>query len=433
MTSTITTGIETRTRKGRTIHRVRIRRRGHHISEEFDVLEDAALWRSAALAALRDGREVPPRTTATLNDEPAATAPTHHRMPTVEEAADDLIRGIRRGVVRNKKGEPFKASVTDRYESVLRVHVLERIGGAYVDDLWTADVQEAIDEIAADAHPATAHKALTALRVLYRRAVLLRLVPVSPCVGVTAPHGDPKPIRVLTLAEADRIIAAAEDLDQQHRDEAKQIAEVTGRPPKDRRHPCIAPILTLAFSTGMRAGELLALRYGPDSLDLHRGLVTVGPLGNLSRKRDKETGVFPLIAPKTRASRRDFVLPPSVVARLRRHRLQTGRPADGAFVFADANGDPLCGATVLYRDWRRVIDRAGIDDPRPRLHDARHHWAIHMLRAGVIPQVVAKNGGWGSTKMALDRYGKHVLPGEAESAAEKLDAYLAQRRKAGAR
>jgi integrase len=71
---------------------------------------------------------------------------------------------------------------------------------------------------------------------------------------------------------------------------------------------------------------------------------------------------------------------------------------------------------------------AGIPDPRPRLHDARHHWAIFMLRAGVQPQVIAKVGGWGSLSMLNDRYGKHALPGEDIGSGAALDAYLASQR-----
>ncbi len=184
------------------------------------------------------------------------------------------------------------------------------------------------------------------------------------------------------------------------------------------------PLITLAFATGLRCGELLALRYGPGSLDLSGGRITIGPKGNLGRKRGPD-GIFPLIRPKSRASERMVDVPPSAVHVLREHRLATGRPPDGAFVFADERDNPISGATVAYRDWRRAVADASIPDPRPRFHDARHHWAMMMLRAGVQEQEIADQGGWRSLTMLLDRYGCHALPDEHVGSGARLDAYLA--------
>ena len=88
----------------------------------------------------------------------------------------------------------------------------------------------------------------------------------------------------------------------------------------------------------MRLGEALALPWGADGLDLDAGAARVRR--SLDRVRDKETGTFAFVAPKTRSSRRDVPVRPTEVAMLKRHRLASGRPADGELVFADERGRP---------------------------------------------------------------------------------------------
>lgn len=404
------TGIEARHRKnGTATYRARVRRSGMDLRADFTTPEDAAAWRARALRDLQQGR------TPSSPDRPAlppARTPTPKSVVTLDDACRALVKGMATGTIRNKRRLPYKTSVVEKYESMLRVHALHHdygIGHFELTDLAAADARAFINDLATRTSPGTAHKVLTALKVVGHQAVADRLIPINPFATVTAPQSadGEKPIRVITLDEADRIREAARHLDARF------------------GHSRAFPLITLAFATGLRSGELLALRWGHDSLDLDAGRITVGPRGSLGRRRDRETGQFPLIRPKTRASVREVEVPPSTVKVLREHRLATGRPADGAFVFADAHGHPICGATVLYRDWRRAVADAAIPDPRPRLHDARHHWAILMLRAGVLPQVIAKVGGWGSLSMLLNRYGKHALPGEHVGAGAALDAYLA--------
>ncbi len=140
-----------------------------------------------------------------------------------------------------------------------------------------------------------------------------------------------------------------------------------------------ASTAALALGTGLRLGELLALPWGPDGLDLDNGIVRVRV--SLDRVRDA-SGAYPLLSPKSRASRRDVPLPPEDAARLRRHRLACGRPEDGAVVFAGPGGEAL-SPIPAHRSFRRSCAAAGIAEPRPRFHDCRHAFASHALAAGL--------------------------------------------------
>lgn len=138
---------------------------------------------------------------------------------------------------------------------------------------------------------------------------------------------------------------------------------------------------------------------------------------SLDRVRDSVTGDIALAAPK-HGKHRDVPLAGSDVAALRRHRLATGRPPAGAFVFSD-RGRPLLATGSPTHTWRRVMAAAGITPP-PKRHAARHTWAVMMLRAGVRPEALAKLGGWASVAMVHDRYGRHAYPAEISGAADAL-------------
>jgi Phage integrase family len=126
-------------------------------------------------------------------------------------------------------------------------------------------------------------------------------------------------------------------------------------------------------------------------------------------------------------------LDPADVPALRRHRLASGRPSDGALVFAEEHGDPLDAGGSVRRAWARMVAAARIDDeplaaPLPRLHDARHAWAVAMLRSGIAPAALARLGGWADVGIIHRRYGRRALPDELDGAGRALGAWRASRR-----
>src|SRR5262249_36985150 len=91
------------------------------------------------------------------------------------------------------------------------------------------------------------------------------------------------------------------------------------------------PIVVLALATGMRRGELLALRWG--DVDLDNATLKV------ERSLEESDRGLRFKAPKTKHGRRAIPLPPSAVEVLRVHRLRQleirvalgqGKPEQGA-------------------------------------------------------------------------------------------------------
>ncbi len=405
---TPTPGItERRDRNGRVRYQVRVRRADTSQVATLPSYEAALAWRAQALGAV-DGLSDPParpKPSAVLSAPPG-------RALTVEDAARRLSRGMVGETVRTRDGRPFKPSTTRKYEEALRCLIVPKVGAVPVETLTRGDVQRLVDEMAAERTPEHARKALTALRVALRVAERYGEIAANPCAGVrvpTSPDGE-KPPRILTREECARILAAAEADDTR------------------LKRSFAAPLIALALGSGLRLGELLALRYGKDGLDLEAGLVKVR--ASLDRVRD-DAGDYADLAPKSRASRRAVPLPSEDAARLRRHRLANGRPPDGALVFTGPDGKPL-SPVPAYRAFKRAcrvafkVDATTKASALPRLHDLRHAFASHALAAGLSPHAVAVLLGHSDAGLVWRRYG-HALPDEVARAGEVLSAWRAAR------
>jgi integrase len=178
----------------------------------------------------------------------------------------------------------------------------------------------------------------------------------------------------------------------------------------------------VALRTGMRLGELLALRWA--DMDLEAGALHVRAT---LRYRNAETYYFD--PPKTPKSRRRVALGPAAREALRRHRarqleerLAAGQLwRDDDLVFATPNGRAICGNHLAGRDLPALLRRAGL--PRIRFHDLRHTCATLLLRQGVHPLIVSTMLGHSTVAMTLDRY-SHVQPDMQRAAVDALDAVL---------
>jgi len=184
-----------------------------------------------------------------------------------------------------------------------------------------------------------------------------------------------------------------------------------------RETPYYVFFCTLLY-TGLRRGELLALRWRNIDLDL----VTLYVVESGYKLND---GTYIIKEPKTPHSRRNVALPPSLALLLRQYRINQEqlayhlgkRLAADDFVFVRTDGSPL-NPNAVTSAFIKLIRRANL--PHIRLHDLRHTHATLMLKAGVHPKVVSERLGHANIGITLDTY-SHVLPGLQEAAAERFD------------
>jgi integrase len=179
------------------------------------------------------------------------------------------------------------------------------------------------------------------------------------------------------------------------------------------------PLYALAASTGMRRGELLALRW----TEVGDSWVRV------VRTRSVSTGAPREGTPKTARSRRRIDVGPSTAADL--EALRVAQSAEGAafeenmgapynpdgYVFCDPWGRPLNPATV-GRHFDAAVLRAGV--PVITFHGQRHTAATLWLKGGMKVEVVSARLGHAHVGVTLNVY-RHVMPEEQVEAGAAAD------------
>jgi integrase len=183
-----------------------------------------------------------------------------------------------------------------------------------------------------------------------------------------------------------------------------------------KRNRVYWPVL-MALSTGMRRGEILALRW--KNIDLDRGVVRV-----VESLEQTKAGLR-FKAPKTEKARA-ITLPSFTVEELRRLKRQQAeellalgvRQSGETLACARHDGEPMPPRSLTH-EFAKVAGRVK-DAPRVRFHDLRHSHATQLLSAGVHPKVAQERLGHSTITTTLDLY-SHVTETMQEDAAAKLD------------
>jgi integrase len=179
------------------------------------------------------------------------------------------------------------------------------------------------------------------------------------------------------------------------------------------------PVL-LALATGMRRGEVLAVRW--KNVDLERGTLRVVE----SLEQTKTSIRFK--SPKN-DRHRVIALPAYAVEELRRLKFQQAeellalgvRQTGDTLLCSRADGEPHQPLSLTY-EFSRFMGRMK-DMPRVRFHDLRHSHATHLLASGVHPKIASERLGHASVGITLDLY-SHVTESMQEDAAHKLDSAM---------
>ena len=132
-----------------------------------------------------------------------------------------------------------------------------------------------------------------------------------------------------------------------------------------------------AVHTGLRQGELLGLNWV--DLDLESGMLTVhrslafdGTLNPSKRKNSRRTVMLTRTALEALKRHR---------ARQNEERLGAGaRWTDRSLVFPNRLGKTMDASNLYHRDWKNLLERAGLSDRGFTFHALRHTFATTLLR-----------------------------------------------------
>ena len=286
-----------------------------------------------------------------------------------------------------------KPRTVEAYGSLLRLHVISRLGELRLERLTPEHLEALYAAIGAVLSAGTVRKAHAVLHAALANAVRRGLVGRNVVDLVDAPRYDAPEGHALSAEEAARLLVAA------------------------RADPLEA-LYWLALLTGLRRGELLGLRWSD--------VEWAPPLLRVRQKLDRETGRGLVeSAPKSRASKRAVALVAPAVAALKRHkahqnaaRLAAGeRWQDRDLVFATQHGRPLDARNVLADSYYPLLERARL--PRVRFHDLRHTTGSLLTDLGTPLTVVRDILGHSQVGVTAKHY-IHAMPATGAGALAKL-------------
>lgn len=290
------------------------------------------------------------------------------------------------------------------YADLARRHIIPGIGRLRLGKLTPQHVRDLIaDRLATGLSPRSVQYVHAILRRALNQALRDGDVTRNVATLVDAPRVRRPEIRPLTVDEAATLRDAA-------------------------RGERLAPLWTLATTTGLRQGELLALRWQDVDLDARTASVRHTLQRVPKAKRSGKGPHYVLAEPKTDHSRRTIHLPDMSATALREHRLrqleerlQVGTAwQEWDLVFASTIGTPLDGRNVAHR-FEDLLRRAGVR--RIRFHDLRHTCATFQLLNGTPMRVVMENLGHSQIGTTANLY-SHVLPSMQRDSADRMDALL---------
>jgi len=281
------------------------------------------------------------------------------------------------------------------YERICRLHIKPSLGRVRLKDLTVAHVRGLYRErLKIGLAPRMVQLIHVTLHKALKQAVMDGLIPRNATEAVKPPQPEKKEIRPLSPEQAHALLRAA-------------------------RGERLEALYTLAITTGMRQGELLALKW--EDVDLETGILQV--------RRTLSTatgGGFRFGAPKTAKSRRSIKLPNTVLFSLKKHRKAqleermrlAGLWEDHDLVFTTQVGTPITRQDLITRSFKPLLRCAGLPDMR--FHDLRHTCATLLLSKGVHPKLVQELLGHATIAITLDTY-SHVLPGMGDQTANAME------------
>ena len=285
------------------------------------------------------------------------------------------------------------------YEGWIYNHLIPGLGHIQLNRLTQADLQQFFRTMKESGRKSNTEKRGKSMadrsvrschavcQMALDRAVEEKLIHGNPAAGCRLPPIKGREMQVLTQEEMRRFLIQAK---------AEGMYE----------------LFLLDLTTGMRRGELLALRW--DDLDFATGKLRIDkqicPVG----------GKLIVSEPKTRAANRTIILPPAMLEVLAEYK--KGIFSDLMFPSRVKPDQPIDPGYVRKR-LQVILKRAGCKSVR--FHDLRHTFATMSLESGMDVKTLSTIIGHVSSATTLNTY-THITDEMRQKAAANIDRGIAK-------
>lgn len=244
-----------------------------------------------------------------------------------------------------------KASTVTDYRLYLRLHLVPYFGDRPLREITVEQIEAFMEFQMGESGLArsTVANHVNFLHAIFKRGMRDGIVEANP---VTAAERPPTPapdadFRHLSMEEVEAVIRAVSDDDLGKTD---------------------AAIILTAAMTGLRQGELIALRWR--DVDFAAGVIRV--FRSYSRGR--------LTTPKSKGSKRSVPMDDQVAAALDRHSKASLYTDEDDLVFAHPHTGHFLDASALLIRFKAALGRAEFEPVR--FHDLRHTFATILASSG---------------------------------------------------
>jgi integrase len=300
------------------------------------------------------------------------------------------------------KRSSLKESSYDRLEATIQNNIMPYTKHLQVCNTTADDVQKVINTLTDKGYSySTIKKAYTTINAMLSYAVQNDYIRKNPCASVELPKNLEREKSDIEYFSDDELQSIIDGALYRHK---------TGR----YKYKHGYAILFLA-NTGLRVGELLALKWENVNIDKREIYVTEtrGQVKDRSDNDQKYTTTDRKT--KTKAGRRTVPLNDKALEAL--HYFKSLGYAENPYVMANSNK-----GVVSYRNLFRVLDNVlkdkGID--HGSLHTLRHTFATRLLKAGEDIKTVSELLGHSDVSITYNIY-IHVAKEQKKKAVDKLN------------
>ena len=297
----------------------------------------------------------------------------------------------------NSKEHHVAIQTHSYYSQLVRDYIKPVLGMIRLRELNSRQIQRFYNSKVSDGVGLrTIQKTHTVIHASLNSARKFGMIPFNPDDATNPPKPKSKAMKFLT------------------QEQIKKLLEVS-KSTNDRYYP----LYYLALVTGMREGELLALKW--ENIDFEKGILNV----KFNLKRIPGGGLN-IDKPKTVSSIRSIKLGEDTIKVLRAQKKNLEEAIfcdywhDEGFVFPSKTGTAVDPSNLL-KQFRKLLEIAEL--PKIRFHDLRHTAASLMLNNGVDVLVASQRLGHAHPSITLDVYG-HLMPSIQNEAAEIIDALV---------
>ncbi|MEN6565294.1 MAG: site-specific integrase [Veillonellales bacterium] len=284
------------------------------------------------------------------------------------------------------------------YEHQVDYHIIPKLGGITLKNLKRVQIQEFFNEKAKSLSPGTLELIKAILVNALNMAVIDGYILKSPAVSIKLPAVKGKSVKPLSKDEISKLLKAAS---------GKRIYS----------------LIYLAVYTGMRKGELAALKWSDVDLKGRKIHVRNGVKYNRTEKK------YQIGSTKTPAAVRDIPISKAAVAELKKHKARQSKErlalgddyGNNNLVFATEDGGVWSLNSVALQ-FSALVKQSGID--KRTFHDLRHTFASICISQKVNIKALSEYLGHSNITITYDVYG-HLLPGDKEDISDTITNYLA--------